>query len=231
MRSFSIALFLAAVVALGLVPLPVWAQTDVAVSVYGAFHQTSQSSYTRQSPSDQTGVLFEARHIWNPLAGFEGTYAYNRADQTYSSPQTSACPAGTTPGCPQIVSASVPANAHEVTGDWLVSAKRQHFRFFALAGGGLRFDVPAAANASLVVNCTPSGATCLPGDVDSFTRSQTKGVFVYGAGLDWTILPHLGLRFQYRGDVYKAPALIDSFSSTGKFTQTAEPVLGAFFRF
>ena len=63
------------------------------------------------------------------------------------------------------------------------------------------------------------------------TQTQTKGVFQYGAGLDWTVLPHIGLRFQYRGNVYKAANLTKVFTSTDKFTQTAEPVVGVFFRF
>lgn len=231
MRSFSSAVLLATLVLLGMVSLRAWAQTDVAVSAYGAFNQSSKNSYTLQSPSNQAGVLIEVRHIWNPLVGFEGTYAYNRANQTYFPPKPYACPAGATPDCSYIVSGSVPANAHEITGDWVVSAKMLNFRLFALAGGGLLFDRPAAANASLVFSCTPSGATCPPGAMVPFTRSQTEGVFVYGGGLDWTLLPHLGLRFQYRGNVYKAPALIDAFTSTGKFTHTAKPALGVFFRF
>ena len=231
MKSLSAALFFMTIVLLGVVPQPVWAQTDVAVSGYGAFNQSSKSSYTSQSPSNQAGVLIEVRHILSPLVGFEGSYAYNRANQTYSVPQNYSCPPGTNPGCSHVVSASVPANAHEITGDWVVSAKVLHFRLFALAGGGLLFDVPSTANASFVFSCTPSGATCLPGAIDSSTRSQTKGVFVYGGGMDWVLLPHLGLRFQYRGNVYKAPALVDSFSSTGKFTHTAEPMFGVFFRF
>jgi opacity protein-like surface antigen len=63
------------------------------------------------------------------------------------------------------------------------------------------------------------------------TQSETKASFIYGAGVDWTVLPHLGLRFQYRGRVSKAPDLTTAFSSTGNFTRTSEPVIGAFFRF
>lgn len=232
MKRLFIAYCFSMVALFSLVPLPLWAQTDVAVSAYGAFNQSSKSNYTIQSPSNQAGVLLEVRHIWNPLVGFEGTYAYNRANQTYFPTTThSTCTPGTTSGCSQVVSASVPANAHEITGDWVVSMKMLHFRLFALAGGGLLFDVPTSANANLVFDCTPSGATCRPGTVVSFTRSQTKGVFVYGGGLDWALFPHIGLRFQYRGNVYKAPALVSSFSATDRFTQTAEPVLGVFFRF
>ena len=49
--------------------------------------------------------------------------------------------------------------------------------------------------------------------------------------MDWTVVPHLGLRFQYRGNLYKAPDLASVFSSTNSFTHNSEPMIGAFFRF
>jgi hypothetical protein len=60
--------------------------------------------------------------------------------------------------------------------------------------------------------------------------SATKGVFVYGGGLDWGLLPHIGLRFQYRGNVYSAPALTTVFTSSGAFVHNAEPVVGIYFK-
>jgi opacity protein-like surface antigen len=82
---------------------------------------------------------------------------------------------------------------------------------FALAGGGLKFF------------STSSGQTGVNG--------ETKPVFVYGAGLDYTVLPHVGLRFQYRGNLYRAPDLARAFTSTNRFAQTSEPMLGAYVRF
>lgn len=106
---------------------------------------------------------------------------------------------------------SVKANAHEVTADWVVSLKMLNLRPFALAGAGLLFVDPASGQSN--------------------TTSDTKGVFVYGAGVDWTVLPHIGVRLQYRGNLYKAPDLAKAFSSTDRFTHTAEPMAGVFFRF
>jgi outer membrane cobalamin receptor len=53
---------------------------------------------------------------------------------------------------------------------------------------------------------------------------------VYGAGLDWGLIPHIGLRFQYRGNLYKAPDLSTLYTSSGAFTHTAEPMIGVYFR-
>lgn len=184
------------------------AQPDIAASIYGAFSGTTTGNNVIQSPSNAAGVLLEVREIKNPLVGFEGTYAYNRSDQGYAS-QLTVCPA-TNPSC-NTPPAFVLNNAHEITGAWIVSVKVANLRPFALAGGGLLFNQPSGGQTA--------------------TMSATKGVFVYGGGLDWGLLPHLGLRFQYRGNVYSAPALTTLFTSSGAFVHNGEPVVGAYLKF
>jgi opacity protein-like surface antigen len=98
-----------------------------------------------------------------------------------------------------------------VTGDWVASIHFATLRPFALAGVGVLFNQAVSGQSN--------------------STSSTKPVFVYGAGLDWSLLPHIGLRFQYRGNLYKAPDLTTVFRSTNAFTQTAEPMIGAYFRF
>jgi opacity protein-like surface antigen len=177
------------------------AQTDVAASLYGAFNGTSNGNGVTQSPSNAAGGLIELRHIRNPIIGYEATYSFNRANQTYT-------------GCSTITSlctrSSVSANAHEVTGDWVVSVKLSNLKPFALAGGGLLFDAPVGGQTS--------------------ASSTVKPLFVYGGGVDWGLLPHIGLRLQYRGNLYKAPNLTKLFTSTDTFTHTAEPMIGVYFR-
>jgi opacity protein-like surface antigen len=182
------------------------AENDVALSLYGAFSGATSGNGTAQSPSNAAGGLAELRHISNPLVGYDITYSYNRANQTYS---PLVCPAGTVPSCTP--AQAISANAHEIAANWLVSLHAANLRPFALAGVGLLLNEPAGSQ---------SGAT-----------SSDKPVFVYGAGLDWGLLPHLGLRFQYRGNLYKAPDLATVFRSTGAFTHTSEPMIGAYFSF
>ncbi len=200
-------------------------RTDVAVSLYGAFNGTTTGSGTAQSPANAAGGMVELRHIVNPLFGFEATYSFNRANQSYATaPSTAPCPSN---GC-STSSGSVSANAHEFTGDWVVSLGIGSLRPFALAGVGAIVNAPASGT-STVVTCDQTHALC--SSASSPTSTSTKPVFVYGAGLDWGLLPHIGLRFQYRGNLYKAPDLIGAFSSTNAFTHTAEPMLGAYLRF
>jgi opacity protein-like surface antigen len=91
------------------------------------------------------------------------------------------------------------------------SIKLLHVRPFGVLGGGLLLDVPSSGQSS--------------------TKTDTKGVFVYGAGLDWGLVPHIGLRLQYRGNLYQAPDLTSLYTSANKFTHTAEPMAGLYFRF
>ena len=180
------------------------AQTDVGLSLYGAFSGTTSGNGTSQSPANSAGGIIELRHISNPLVGYEATYSYNRDNQTYRSNCS-----GVT--CTTIAPVSVSANGHEFSGDWIASVHIAMLRPFALAGVGLLFNQPSGSQTN--------------------TNSETKPTFIYGAGLDWAALPHLGLRFQYRGNLYKAPDLTTLYTSTDAFTHTAEPMIGAYFRF
>ncbi|MGA7523736.1 MAG: outer membrane beta-barrel protein [Acidobacteriaceae bacterium] len=205
---------------------PAFAQTSVALSGYGAFSGTTTGSGTSQSPANQAGGMIELRHIANPLLGFEATYSFNRANQTYSTDlENPPCP---TSGC-SIPTETVRANAHEITADWVPSLGIANFRPFGVLGVGLLLDVPAESQATVYTTCPlcTTGVTTS----NSPTSTSTEEVYVYGAGLDWGLLPHLGLRFQYRGNLYEAPNVTNLFSSTKTFTHTAEPMIGAYFNF
>ena len=199
-------------------------QNDVAASLYGAFNQSTSGNAVQQSPSNAAGVLLELRHIRTPLVGYELTYAYNRANQSYTGTQPGTCGLA----CGTHVQTSVPNNAHEITGDWVVSLPMGGLRPFVLAGGGLLLNVPSKASVP-ASQCAIENNVCSMNSVS--THSAAKGVLVYGAGVDWTLSPYLGLRFQYRGNVYKAAALTNALSSTNAFMQTAEPVIGVFLQF
>jgi opacity protein-like surface antigen len=186
------------------------AQTDVALSIYGAFNGSTNGNGVQQSPSNSAGGMLELRHISNPLMGYDVTYSFNRDNQVYTpfGAAPAVCP---TPGRPALTPAVVSANAHELTGDYVVSVKLANLRPFALGGLGVMLNQPVSGQSN--------------------TTSSTKAVFVYGAGLDWGLVPHIGLRLQYRGNLYKAPDLTKLYTSTGAFTHSSEPMFGAYLRF
>jgi opacity protein-like surface antigen len=178
------------------------AQTSVGVSLYGTFNGTTTGNNVQESPSNSAGGLIELRHISNPIFGYEGTYSYNRANTSYRCNGTS---------CPILTPATVSANAHEVTVDWIPSVHLANFRPFGVLGVGLLLNEPRGSQAN--------------------TSSSARAVYVYGGGLDWGLLPHLGLRFQYRGNLYKSPDLSKLYTSSNAFRHTAEPMVGAYFSF
>ena len=211
------------------------AQTDLGGGLYGAFSGTITGNGKQQSPANQDGGIIELRHIANPVLGFEGTYSFNRANQTYTS-HPGGCPAF---GC-SISTESVSTNAHEITGDWIPSLHFANLRPFAVLGVGLLLDVPANGQATVTTTSPCEGLQCCPqcaaGSTvtttsSSPTQTSAKAVFVYGAGLDWGLLPHIGLRLQYRGNLYSAPNVTKVFSSASTFSHTAEPMIGAYFKF
>ena len=210
------------------------AQTDVSASLFGAFNESSSININgeSQTPSNAAGGLLEVRHISKPWFGYEGTYSINRANQVFSWSSYAVCGVcnATTTWIP------VSANAHEVNGDWVASMKIGNLRPFALAGGGILFDVPTSGQATgstLITLCGTGDPGCALSGITTTTANtttSTKPVFVYGAGVDWGLLPHIGLRLQYRGNLYKAPDLISGFTSTNALTHTAEPMIGIYFR-
>lgn len=189
--------------------LPAHAQTSVALSALGSFPSSTSSSNGSQSGSDQGGLMLELRHISNPLVGYDVSYSYRKANMAFYGP-IPYCPAGSGPCITP--SQAVHADAQQLTLNWVVSFPILNLRPFLLAGGGFQRFSP---------NGSQTGGT----------QGQTKAVFDYGGGVDWTLLPHLGLRFQYRGNVYKAPQLATAFSSTDQFMQDAQPMIGAYFNF
>lgn len=201
----SLSLVLLFLAATAFIPTAAHAQTSVGLSLYGAFSGATTGNGVQQSPANAAGGIVEIRHISNPIIGWEATYSYNRANQEYHT----YCAAGVT--CVPSTPVAISNAAHEVTADWVPSVHIANFRPFGVLGVGLLLNEPTGSQSN--------------------TTSSNKAVYVYGAGLDWGLLPHLGLRFQYRGNLYKAPNVSSLYTSTNAFTHTAEPMVGAYFSF
>lgn len=106
---------------------------------------------------------------------------------------------------------TVKAHATEAGADWVVSMPLGELRPFANAGVGLIFFRPS-------------------GD-QPLATSKTKPAFQYAAGADWNFSSHLGLRFQFRGSLYHAPALAKPVVDTHELIEAAQPTIGAFYYF
>lgn len=192
------------------------AQTDVALSGFRTMTSSTTGFGTHQTPHDSEGALVELRHIVKPLVGFEAALSFNPANQSYA-PDSTNC--ALTCGQPPL---EVSGKVTEFTGDWIVSMKSGNLRPFALGGVGFAFTVPGASPTVKASNGTvPAYAV----------NTVVRPVFVYGGGLDYLFSKHFGLRVQFRGNMTKAPQLLDQYPSTTKYTQIYEPTGGIFYRF
>ncbi len=178
------------------------AQTDGAASVYRTFNTSTTGNGTHQTPSNSMGGMLELRHIQSPFIGYEVTYSYNPNNQTYA-PVIGSCGYFCSTG-----TLAQKAYQNEVGLDWVVSMKTANFRPFAVGGLGFMITVPSTYGYAL--------------------NTIVRPTYIYGGGVDWGS-PRLGLRIQYRGNLYKAPNVSGAYQTTGVFTQTGEPMIGVYF--
>lgn len=109
----------------------------------------------------------------------------------------------------------IPVNVHAATGTAIV--KLPAFKMpavkivspFVLAGGGAMFFDPRKGSVS----------------------EQTRGVFVYGGGVDVPMSKRFFLRAQYRGFIYKIPDFATASLNVNKYTHSAVPSAGLVFTF
>jgi opacity protein-like surface antigen len=112
---------------------------------------------------------------------------------------------------------SVRTDFHEITGSFVahIPVRAHGIRPYALAGGGALIFRPT------------SDARAINSSIDQ----QARAALVYGGGVDFDVAPHLGVRAEYRGFVYKTPDFGTATLDLDKITHTAQPSVGFFYRF
>lgn len=172
-------------------------QADIEVNFYGALNGMISSNNTpEKTPSNSVGGMIEFRFIRNPLLGFEATYSYSRPSQT-----SVTFPVGTPVGLPPGAIygyTTYSTTTQQITGDWVFSKQVRKLRPFPLAGIGGVFT----GNSSSMYG----------------TQSSANLAYVYGVGLDWRLLSRVGLRLQYRGNIYKLTSSGDIFPGSANFS-------------
>jgi opacity protein-like surface antigen len=103
------------------------------------------------------------------------------------------------------------AQQHAGTVDYVVSMPMTPtLRPFALVGGGAFFFIPNNGVA---------------------LATSVRPTVNFGFGADVALLPHIGVRVQYRGYFYRAPDFEQPAYSTNSYTLTSEPTAGLYFKF
>ena len=178
-------------------------RSEVSLQGTGLFTDSTTGNGTAYSATESAGFLGTYRYHLNHWISLEGAYGYSVDTQKFS----------LSSGAFRIQS-----GIHDFTGSLVLNLpSRHHSRinsYLLIGGGALRFT-PASNQFN-----TLSGA-----------QGQTKGAFVYGAGVNYAIYKRLSLRAEYRGLVYGTPDFGFGALATNSMTHTAIPSVGLSFRF
>jgi outer membrane immunogenic protein len=178
-------------------------RSEISLQGAGFFTRSSSGNVTAYSTTETGGFLTTYRYHLNHWAAAEAAYGYDSNSQKYS------VPAG---------GFRIQSGIHQVTGSLVLNLPyhtSSRFNPYVLAGGGALMFEPSGNQFN-----TLSGA-----------QSQAKGVFVYGAGVNYAIRKRISLRAEYRGLVYGTPDFGFGALSTNSVTHTAVPSVGVTFRF
>lgn len=178
------------------------------VSIQGTGFFTSSVSNTNGGASNYSatntgGFLGTYRYHLNRFWSVEGAYGFDRNSQLYTVPSDLF---------------RIQSNVHQFTGALVLNLRSgAHSKigpYLLMGGGAVRFQPSSDQFNSL------SGAS-----------GQTRGAFVYGAGLNYALHKGISLRAEYRGLIYSTPDFGFGSLATNTVTHTAEPSVGLSFRF
>jgi opacity protein-like surface antigen len=181
------------------------AQFDLSANFFEAFNGSSSGTGTKETLTNGTGGMVEARYFFKPLAGVGASYSYNHESLTLSPNGTQCALACANP------TTKLSAKAEEIAFDWVPSVKVGKIRAFALGGAGILLT--------------------LPGPSVPEVSGVVRPAFVFGGGVDFSLSPHIGARLQYRDNLYKAPNPYPLYPATGSYMSSSEPMGGLFYRF
>lgn len=180
---------------------PAWKHGEISVQGTGFFTKNSNGNGISQHATDTGGVLIGYRYHFNNWIAAEANYGYDRNTQQ-----------NFTSGGPL----NVQANVHQATAAFVVTLPvSERFNPYVLAGAG-----------ALVFDPTNTAGQSVPGAL-----RQAKAAFVYGGGVDFTLVKHVALRAEYRGFVYNRPDFQLAALNSNVTAHTAQPSAGLVFRF
>ncbi len=180
---------------------------DVSVSGAGVFSRTTNSANgsVSDSPTKSVAVFGTVRYRFNHRSAVELNLGHTKNSQIFTVP---------------------PDTYRVMTGifEYTVAYVFTPFNgkkldpFLLAGGGGLKFG---AGNTYIDGNQLALGAA-----------SSSSLAFLYGTGADYRVFPHLALRLQYRGLIFKNPDFgIPNRFYTGAKGHLAEPAVGIVVKF
>jgi opacity protein-like surface antigen len=178
-------------------------RSEISVQGTGFFTQSPSGNGTEYSTTETGGFLTTYRYHLNRWMSAEGAYGYDINSQKYL-----------------LLSSAfrIQSGIHQLTGSLVLnlpSHTGSRFNPYILVGGGALMFEPTGTQFNSI----------------SAAQSQSKGVFVYGAGVNYAIRKRVSLRVEYRGLVYGAPDFGFGALNTNAIAHTAVPSVGLTFRF
>ncbi len=178
-------------------------RADVAVSGMAVLTKDSSGNGIDQAVTNSGGILGSFRFKVRNHSELELNYGYTRNSQIYTN--------GTA-----FTFQEQQANVHELTAAYVYQFnRRKKLNPFVLGGGGFLLFHPMTVSTHSLVD----------------PQNDTEGTFLYGVGANYRLTDALGLRFQFRGLIYKAPDFGVAAASTGAWALTGEPSVGITLRF
>lgn len=178
-------------------------RSEISLQGTGLFTSSTTGNGTDYSATNSGGFLGTYRYHLNHWISLEGAYGYSVNTQKYSLSSSAF---------------RIQSGIHDFTGSVVMNLpSRSHSRinpYLLVGGGALRF-APTSNQFNTVSNA----------------QGQTKGVFAYGAGVNYGIYKSLSLRAEYRGLIYSTPDFGFGALATSSVTHTAVPSIGLSFRF
>jgi hypothetical protein len=175
---------------------------DVAVLGFGQDTSQTNGNSIRNGTTASGGGMLSFRQSPRWWAGYEVSYGYTKYTDTY-----------------YYATYRVDHNSNELTLAYLMkSPAYSGFHVFGTLGAGVIALQPSESGGTV---------TYFPGS----PASQTLPVFVYTIGVERRVTARLGVRIQYRSDVYKDPDFKEPALDTMHLRSTAEPGIGVYYHF
>jgi opacity protein-like surface antigen len=177
---------------------------EASIAAAGVLPKESTGNGTTLNPTNSAAFVASFRYRFNPRHSVEVNYARTADSQLY------------TLGVNQF---RVMSKISEYSGAYVLNIfQRKKLEPFVFAGGG-------------VLMFSPGNTYIDTYQLPVAVAKQTGLALLYGAGADYRVAPHIAVRLQYRGLIYKAPDFSGQNFQTSAKGNLAEPAIGIDFRF
>ncbi|MBS1813997.1 MAG: outer membrane beta-barrel protein [Acidobacteria bacterium] len=191
-------------------------EKDISIGVAGQLTttRTVKQQYI-QGATPSVSLLATFHHQIRPFVGYNVNFGYTRATENYQHQNgITNSSTGVTTG--DYARGSIPNNLYEISSAYVWKRPQLTTRFqpFVQAGGGVLIFSPTEAPFK--------------------GHASYRAAFLFGAGVDYRLSNHLGMRLEYRGLTYKYPdfgAVISTVPVSKAMTVLSLPSISFTYRF